>query len=191
MKSLISPFITICFFLATIALSIYCIFLLGGEKYLGLVAILGLLVGKPAAITGLLAALFGIWQEVKGVIQGVVLGICMGVSLITLIVGIVWYRDLPDIVLFADYYNEEGFELYLREDQTFKIQETGMISSASTYGTYTTADDVILLSKEVRLSGGCLLDRQFIRKGNYLHFTCKNGVVDRQSIGPLSIRRAF
>ncbi|TXF88909.1 hypothetical protein FUA23_12685 [Neolewinella aurantiaca] len=54
-------------------------------------------------------------------------------------------KDSPTILLHARYYNEEGFDLYLRENMTVKCKEHSWVSSNDKYGTYRLRNDTVFL----------------------------------------------
>ena len=180
----------LCVFLTAFIVSHFALGLSSGAAGLSELFVV-VFIGGPAAVIGFALAFYAKHKSAELLPESIGIGLVAGFLLACSCWFYHWQKDWPAVILHADYYNEEGFALYLREGGTFKIMESSWASGTATYGTYTIADGVILLSKEVKLSGGCLLDRQFIRKGNYLHFTCKNGVTDRQSRGPLFIRREY
>lgn len=53
--------------------------------------------------------------------------------------------DSPTVVLYAQFYNEEGFDLWLRENKTVKCREMDMLSSKDKYGTYKIKKDTLFL----------------------------------------------
>lgn len=61
--------------------------------------------------------------------------------------------DSPKVILEATFYEESGFNLFLREDGTVKITEIDMFSSLDKYGTYQLLGDKIIL-KDININYG-------------------------------------
>lgn len=55
-------------------------------------------------------------------------------------------KDSPTVILHAEFYNEEGFDLWLREDMTVKAKEITLMSTTDKYGTYKVKRDTLFLS---------------------------------------------
>ncbi len=180
----------LCFFVTTYAVSTLAISLADGSAGLD-VLFVALFFGGAFAIIGFALALWAHHKRAVWLTRSIGTGLVVG-FLLTLCVWLYhWQRDWPTVVLHAEYYNEDGFDLFLRKGGTFKILVTGWVGGSTTYGTYKMKGDTILLSKEVELSGGCRLQRRFIREGNQIYFNCEGGFSTRHSKGPLYIREAL
>lgn len=55
-------------------------------------------------------------------------------------------KDSPRVVLKATFYNESGFDLFLRENMTVKCTEKDILSTMDRYGKYELRGDTIILS---------------------------------------------
>lgn len=178
----------LCFFVTTYAVSTLAIGLADGSAGLD-VLFVALFFGGASAIIGFALALWAHHKRAVWLTGSIGTGVVVG-FLLTLCVWLYhWQRDWPTVVLHAEYYNEDGFDLLLREGGTFKILVTGWVGGNASYGTYELRGDTILLSKSVELSNGCRLQRQFIRVGDQIYFNCEGGLSSRHSTGPLSIRK--
>ncbi|MEM9930024.1 MAG: hypothetical protein AAF840_09410 [Bacteroidota bacterium] len=81
--------------------------------------------------------------------------ICLGATILLSSIQITHKTilDSPRILLKATFFNESGFDLYLREDWTVKATEIDMISSRDKYGTYQRIGDTIVL-KDITINYG-------------------------------------
>jgi hypothetical protein len=78
--------------------------------------------------------------------------------------------DSPRVVLAASFYNESGFDLFLRADMTVKCTEIDIFTHVEKYGTYQVLGDTIIL-KDIDIEYGLSeVQDTLLLSGDYLIF---------------------
>jgi hypothetical protein len=105
-------------------------------------------------------------------------------------IGLKIVKDFPGVLLSAEYYNEEGFDIFLRRDGSVKAIERHLLHDKELYGKYKLVSDSIFLYDIDIAYGSIKVNDTLIYSGRGIIFKL-DGMRRGISGGTMSVSRDY